>query len=176
MQNLRNTKRKGRFTLFVYPEKPNYFIGVCLEFDVIKEGKNPKDALNSIKEASIGYLETIIKNNYSDDLLNSPAPKQYWKKYHQYLKAKADAIKKLEGKIDSKRKEKSKESKKPNIRWEEYVKNTNIKVSKDENVPYPEALTDEEKKDRLLGFFQLLYEIDRHNHPELYETQHKENV
>jgi len=35
---------------------------------------------------------------------------------------------------------------------------------------------DEEKKDRLLGFFQLLYEIDRHNHPELYETQHKENV
>jgi len=95
---MRNTKKRGKYTLFVYPEKPNYFIGVCLEFDLIQEGRTAQETMERIKEASFGYLETVIKKNLSDDLLNRPAPKEYWKKfkaYLEYLKRKYDERRRL---------------------------------------------------------------------------------
>ncbi len=82
---MRNTKKQGKFTLFVYPEKPKHFIGVCLEFDLIQEGKNVQEAMENIKKATWNYLKTIIKKKWPDDLLNRPAPREYWKKYKIYL-------------------------------------------------------------------------------------------
>ena len=84
---MRNTKKQGKFTLFVYPEKPNYYIGVCLEFDLIQEGKTIPEAMEKIKSASISYLKTVIKFNMDDDLLNKRAPKEHWKKFRNFLKA-----------------------------------------------------------------------------------------
>lgn len=85
---MRNTKKRGQFNLFVYREKPNYYIGVCLEFDLIQEGSNPREVMMQIKEASIGYLETVIENNFSDDLLNKKSPIKYQKKYREFLELK----------------------------------------------------------------------------------------
>jgi len=85
---MRNTKKQGKFTLFVYPEKPNYYIGVCLEFDLIQEGKTIPEAMEKIKSASISYLKTVIKFNMDDDLLNRMAPKEYWEKFKIFQKKK----------------------------------------------------------------------------------------
>lgn len=90
---MKNTKKEGRFTLFVYQEKPNYYIGVNLDFDLIQEGETALETMIRIKGASLGYLETVIKNNLSDDLLNKPAPKEYWKKYRVLLRKRAGAKK-----------------------------------------------------------------------------------
>lgn len=88
---MRNTKKQGKFTLFAYPEKSNY-MGVCLEFDLIVEEKTPQEALKHILNASFGYLETVIKNNYSDDLLNEKPPIKYLKKYQEILKRRTEEI------------------------------------------------------------------------------------
>lgn len=85
---MKNTKKRGQFTIFVYRDKPNHYVGVCLEFDLIEEGKNAREIMRQINEASIGYLKTIIDNNLSDDLLNKKAPKKYWKKYKEFLELK----------------------------------------------------------------------------------------
>jgi len=95
---MKNTKKQGKFTLFVYPEKPNYFIGVCLEFDLIQEGKTAQETMENIKRASWNYLITIIKKRWSDSLLNKQAPKVYWDKYKaylEYLKKKDEEKKRL---------------------------------------------------------------------------------
>ncbi len=85
---MRNTKKRGQFTTFVYQEKPNHYIGVCLEFDLIEEGGNTQEVMNQIKEASLGYLKTVIKNKLSDDLLNKKPSEKYLKKYKEFLELK----------------------------------------------------------------------------------------
>ena len=89
---MKNTKKQGKFTLFVYQEKPTYYIGVCLEFDLIVEGKNLQETLKHILNASMGYLRTVIKNNYSDDLLNEKPPIKYLKIYQKILKKRMEEI------------------------------------------------------------------------------------
>lgn len=90
---MKNTKKQGQFTLFVYQEKPSYFVGVNLDFDLIQEGKTAPETMERIKEASLGYLETVIKKNLSDNLLNRPAPKEYWEKYRALLRKRSKAKK-----------------------------------------------------------------------------------
>lgn len=89
---MRNTKKQGKFTLFVYQEKSNYYIGVNLHFDLIQEGKTIQEAIENIERVTWGYLKTVIKKKWSDDLLNRPAPKEYWDKYKTHL----DHLKKRE--------------------------------------------------------------------------------
>lgn len=91
---MKNTKKQGQYILFVYQEKPKYYIGVCLEFDIIEEGETLQEALENIKEASQFYLETVIKKNWPDKLLNQPAPKEYWEKYANCLRKEVEKIKK----------------------------------------------------------------------------------
>ena len=89
---MRNTKKEGHITLFVYKEKPSHYVGVCLEFDIIQEGKNPIETMERIKQSAFNYLNTVRKKDLSEDLLNQRAPKEYWKKYQNLLKAKVTAI------------------------------------------------------------------------------------
>lgn len=80
-----NTKKSGLIEILVYKEK-DVFVGVCLTFDILEEGKDPLMLIKSIKEAAQLHLETVIKNNMSDDLLNRYAPKKYWEKYFEATK------------------------------------------------------------------------------------------
>ncbi|OGI64035.1 hypothetical protein A2914_02425 [Candidatus Nomurabacteria bacterium RIFCSPLOWO2_01_FULL_41_21] len=80
-----NTKKEGMVEILVYKEK-NVFVGVCLTFDIVEEGSDPLVVLRSIKEAVQLHLDTVIKNNMSDDLLNRYAPLPYWKKYFEATK------------------------------------------------------------------------------------------
>ena len=81
----KNTKNFGSLTVFFFKEKAK-FVSVCLELDIIKEGDNLDDVRKEMQESISGYIETVCKGNYSDDLLNRPAPKKYWDKYSEFLR------------------------------------------------------------------------------------------
>lgn len=86
----KNTKNKGTVEFFVYPERGKY-IGVCLTFDIVEEGKDLQEVARSLVEAAELHLKVVRYKNFSDDLLNRYAPDQYWKKYFAYLKNAAQA-------------------------------------------------------------------------------------
>ncbi|TSC78648.1 MAG: hypothetical protein G01um101429_716 [Parcubacteria group bacterium Gr01-1014_29] len=80
----KNTKNKGTIEFFVYPEKGKY-IGVCLTFDIVEEGKDPQQLMGSLLEAARLHLKVVRDKNLSGNLLNRYAPVEYWKKYFAYL-------------------------------------------------------------------------------------------
>ena len=83
---MRNTKKKGRFIIFIYPKTPKYFIGVNLTFDLVVEGSNLGKVLEGIKKASLDYIEVICKEKLDDDLLNRRAPEKYWSRFKKHLR------------------------------------------------------------------------------------------
>ena len=78
----KNTKERGVVEFLTYKEGDAY-IGVCLTFDIVEEGTSPIELMRSITEAAELHLETVVKNNLSEDLLNRYAPEEYWEKYFQ---------------------------------------------------------------------------------------------
>ncbi|HBF67507.1 MAG TPA: hypothetical protein DDW36_03730 [Candidatus Magasanikbacteria bacterium] len=81
---LRNTKKQGEFTIFTYKEGV-FFVSVCLELDIVKEGRNREKLAGQIMEAAVGHIKTVCSEKLDDSLLNRPAPKKYWNKYEQFL-------------------------------------------------------------------------------------------
>ena len=81
----KNTKNKGNIEYVVYKSGKNY-VGVCLTFNILEEGDNPKELSDSLQEAALLHLEVVRKNNLSDDLLNRYAPEKYWKIYFDSIK------------------------------------------------------------------------------------------
>ena len=78
----KNTKEKGLIEYLVYSEDDK-FIGVCLTFDIVEEGNDPVQLMESIKEAAQLHLDIVIKENMSDELLNRFATEEYWDKYFE---------------------------------------------------------------------------------------------
>lgn len=76
----KNTKERGTIECLVYKEN-NTFVGVCLTFDIVEEGDNPTELMKNVREAAELHLETVIRNNLTDELLNRYAPEEYWLKY-----------------------------------------------------------------------------------------------
>jgi predicted RNase H-like HicB family nuclease len=81
----KNTKKRGVVEFLFYPEKGRY-IGVCLTFDIIEEGKDLNKLRASLEEAARLHLETVTKEGLSEDLLNRYAPLKYWNKYFEIQK------------------------------------------------------------------------------------------
>ena len=81
----KNTKERGVVEFLTYKEGKSY-VGVCLTFDIVEEGKDPVELVRSLKEAAGLHVDAVVKNNLSDDLLNRYAPKEYWKKYFEATK------------------------------------------------------------------------------------------
>lgn len=82
---MNNTKKQGVIRFFIYKERKKY-IGVCLDLDIVEEGKDIEKIKESLTEAVRGYIETVTKEKMDDNLLNRPAPKIYWEKYEAFLK------------------------------------------------------------------------------------------
>lgn len=80
----KNTKKSGYIEFFAYQERDK-FIGVCLTFDIIEEGKNIEEVMKSLNEAALLHLKVVQEKNLSDDLLNRHAPEEYWSKYFELL-------------------------------------------------------------------------------------------
>ncbi len=75
----KNNKKSGlvEFTLF---EENGHYVAVCLTFDIVLEGDDPIVLKEEIVKAAQLHLQTVSELNLSDDLLNRPAPKEYWEK------------------------------------------------------------------------------------------------
>lgn len=79
-----NTKEFGKLRMFIYKSGTQY-IGVCLELNVIVWEKTQKEALQHLLNASAGYLETVLKENMTDSLLNEKVPLKYRLRYYTGL-------------------------------------------------------------------------------------------
>jgi len=77
-----NTKRKG-FIDFLIIKKEDGYLGVCLTFNIVQEGKDPVAITSSLREAAKLHLETVIEKDLPDTLLNRSAPAKYWKLYEK---------------------------------------------------------------------------------------------
>lgn len=82
IQRTKNTKKSGTMEFLVFSDGPKY-VGVCLTFDIVEEGIDPVGLMKSLKEAAELHLETVVKNNLPDELLNRYAPDEYWEKYFE---------------------------------------------------------------------------------------------
>lgn len=80
----KNTYKKGRTRVFIYPEK-NQFVAVCLDFGLVEVAESLNKAEEYIKDAVESHLKIVIKKRLSEDLLNRPAEEKHWKKYRDYL-------------------------------------------------------------------------------------------
>ncbi len=80
-----NTKKSGTARIIIFKSKA-IFKAVCLDFDIIEEAKNRDEVEKNIKEAVLGYIENVCKNNLDENLLNRHADKRYWNMYYKYLK------------------------------------------------------------------------------------------
>jgi hypothetical protein len=78
-----NTK-KGGIVRFVYITNSNGCFGICLDFNIIEEGKNEAEVYKNLETAVQLHIDTVKKNNLSDDLLNRLAPKEYWDIYDDF--------------------------------------------------------------------------------------------
>lgn len=77
-----NTYKKGAVTYLIFKEG-NKFVGVCLEFNLEVEANTPQETKERIEDYSKAWLENVVKNKLSEELLNKPAPKKYWNIYRE---------------------------------------------------------------------------------------------
>ena len=75
MNSINNTKKSGVARTIIFPFGKNYK-AVCLDFDIIEEAKTREGVEKQIKEAVIGYIKNVCKNNLDDRLLNRHAEKK----------------------------------------------------------------------------------------------------
>lgn len=77
---MRNTKQKSILTFLIIPAKrKGWFTAVCFELGLVREGRDVLALKQQITKLAIKYLESVIKNNLSEDLLNQSLPPRYQK-------------------------------------------------------------------------------------------------
>ena len=75
----RNTRHHGRVTVLVFRRpKERLYTGACLELDLVDQHENPDFLQRSLEEAAKGYVESVIEKDQPEDLLNRPAPAEFW--------------------------------------------------------------------------------------------------
>lgn len=75
-----NTYTSGMATVFIYGSKKQY-VAVCLEFGLAISASSMGKAVECIKDTTETYFKNVIENKLSEELLNRPAEKKYWKMY-----------------------------------------------------------------------------------------------
>jgi len=86
-----NTKKQGTVEYLVFKEG-NTFVGVCLTFDLVREGKDPDALLEELRESARDHINTVILKDMPEALLNRHAPAEYWRIYDQNTKVKSEKL------------------------------------------------------------------------------------
>lgn len=84
----RNTKTRGTMR-FLFLQEKKQFLGVCLDFNLVEEGRTFEEVKKHLFVASRLHLQTVIDKKLSDSLLNRHAHKKYWEMYESIQKNKA---------------------------------------------------------------------------------------
>jgi len=84
---------KFSFRCIAYQEKDGSFTGVCLDLDIVEEGHvSLQEAILSINDAIDSHVQAAAKSGFPKELMNRPAPKEYWDKLDDVSKAKAQNL------------------------------------------------------------------------------------
>ncbi len=82
-------KKTFSFRSIAYQEKDKTFTGVCLDLDIVEEGHATlQEAILSINDAIMSHLHTSAELGYPKELIERPAPKEYWEKLDEMVHAK----------------------------------------------------------------------------------------
>lgn len=71
----------------VYPTGKGKYTAVCFELGLVREGNDALKLRSRIASLSRKYVESVVKNKLSDDLLNQGLPKKYERKFKEAMKA-----------------------------------------------------------------------------------------
>ncbi len=78
------------FRNIAFQENNGSFTGVCLDLDIIEEDHaSLEEAILSINDAVVSHFKVISKLKYPKELLNRPAPKEYWDKLKEITTEKS---------------------------------------------------------------------------------------
>ncbi len=77
------------FRTIAYQEKDKTFTGVCLDLDIVEEGHATlQEAILSISDAITSHLQASAELGNPEELIERPAPKEYWDKLDAIVHAK----------------------------------------------------------------------------------------
>lgn len=86
-----NTKKSGEVRFIVFREKgKRLWTGVCLDFGILVENADRKILVQELVVGAKGYLENVVKNGLSDELLNNQAPAEYFELVENFTKPKVE--------------------------------------------------------------------------------------
>ena len=82
--NLTMVDKRFSFRNIAYQEKDGSFTGVCLDLDIVEEGHSTlQEAILSIEDAVFSHFKSAKKLKFPKELINRPAPKEYWDKLEE---------------------------------------------------------------------------------------------
>ena len=81
-----NTYEKGSVTYLIIQDSKDKYVGVCLEFDLEIEAKTLEKAKECLEDYVHLWLKNAVRHKLSEEVLNKPAPKKYWKVYENLIK------------------------------------------------------------------------------------------
>lgn len=77
------------FRSIAYQDKDNTYTGVCLDLDIIEEGHTTmQEAVYRLNDAIMTHLQASAKLGYPKELMERPAPKEYWVILEEMVHAK----------------------------------------------------------------------------------------
>lgn len=77
------------FRNIAYREKNGSFTGVCLDLDIVEKGHGTlEEAILSINDAILSHFKAAKKLGFPKELINRPAPKEYWNKLKEITQEK----------------------------------------------------------------------------------------
>lgn len=80
------------FRTIAYHENDKTFTEVCLDLDIVEEGHATlQEAIVNISNAIMSHLQASKKLGNPKELLERPAPKEYWDKLDEMVHAKPKA-------------------------------------------------------------------------------------
>ncbi len=86
-------KKSLLFRSIAYQEKDGSFTGVCLDLDIVEEGHaSLQETILSINDAIDSFIDAAAKLGYPKELINRPAPMEYWNKLSEITKPKLTTI------------------------------------------------------------------------------------
>lgn len=79
--------KKYVFRVLVYKEADETYTAVCLDLDIVEENHQTlQQATMSINEAVESHLKAAGEIGFPKELINRPAPKEYWRKLSEIIR------------------------------------------------------------------------------------------
>ena len=87
----KNTLKSGKVRYIIFKEDDTWY-GVALEFNIVEEGKNPRQVMDSLFDAIQGYVETAQKLKLRPMPLNQKTDIEYEKLWAKLEKGKEKPV------------------------------------------------------------------------------------